>query len=82
MPHVDPENHSRLTQREREVAALLLDASPLGEIANQLNIALSTVRAHVQSMRLKTSSSSLVALALWVALHWNCCLAEPTSAEH
>ncbi len=45
-----------LTRREREVTALYLDGSSIEEIADDLSIAVSTVKNHINNVRTKTST--------------------------
>ncbi|TCP13777.1 regulatory LuxR family protein [Crenobacter luteus] len=53
---------SVFTQREREVAALLVDGLTNLELAEQLGCTVRTVKAHIASMRDKTGTANRTAL--------------------
>jgi DNA-binding NarL/FixJ family response regulator len=53
----------RMTQREREVIALIVDAKSNKEIANELNIATFTVKSHVHNIMEKLALHSRLQIA-------------------
>jgi len=55
---------SELTDRELEVAKLVADGNTNAEIAEQMNITVRTVKAHMTSIFTKTNLRDRVALAL------------------
>lgn len=57
-----------LTHSEEQVLAILCQGATAPEIANQLNIAVSTVRSHVRSLCAKTHCNSVRALVRQVAV--------------
>lgn len=60
-------NKAQLTQREREVAALLGQGLPQTKIAQVLGIEYTTIQAHVGNIRVKTGATSARHLALMAA---------------
>ncbi len=58
----------RLTSAEERVLALLCDGQEVAEIAQTLEVATSTIRSHVVSLRNKTSVSSIRQLIQRIAL--------------
>ena len=70
---MDLGRHARLTPRERLVLIGLLQGRTISSVAESLGVKLSTVRAHVRAMHLKTETHSLIELVLWAAKHHECC---------
>ena len=62
---------AKLTQREREVVALLAQGTRQAEIARRLCISPRTVEAHVRSARSKAGASSSFELAVRAAVEAN-----------
>jgi DNA-binding NarL/FixJ family response regulator len=60
---VHPGAHVRLTSREREVLALLVDGRSNDEIAQSLRIASATVETHIKRMFARTQAASRTELA-------------------
>ena len=57
-----------LTDREREVTALLAQGKTHNEIAHKLGISIHTVRTYVQRARLRTGCDSSLTLAVKFAV--------------
>lgn len=60
-------NMAGLTEREREIVALLSQGKRLTEIAAMLHISYSTVTWHAQNLRAKTDTLSTFELAVKAA---------------
>ncbi len=60
---------SQLTEREREVLALLVDGASGRDIANRLGISRNTVRTHVQSILTKLQVHSRLEAATFAVRH-------------
>ena len=79
-PSAEPEPVSaldRLTQREREVAALVAQGLTNGQIAERLVITQRTVAAHIEHILNKLGFSSRTQVGVWAAEHR---LVEPSLA--
>lgn len=57
--------NEHLSCREQEVLQLIADGYRSGEIASQLVLARSTVKAHVETILRKTNSHSRAAAVAW-----------------
>jgi DNA-binding NarL/FixJ family response regulator len=62
---ISRDESSALTPREAEVLAAVCAGATNDEIADQLHMALSTVKGHISSMMHKTAATNRVKLVIW-----------------
>ena len=67
MPEVRPETVKSLTERERQILGCLAQGASNREMANQLNMSESTVKAHLQRIMRRFDFSSRVQAAVFAA---------------
>lgn len=60
-------NGSRLTERRREVLALLMDGFSHEEICDELGIAAGSLKSHLAAMLQTTNARNKLQLAVWAA---------------
>lgn len=64
-PNAIPQMHQPLTEREKEVANLLVWGFTDKEVAVQLGISVQTARTHHSNINIKTQSRNLADLTRW-----------------
>lgn len=65
--------HARLTRRQQDVAAQLLDGVTPLQIASELTLAISTVRMHMRDLYAKVDTHAVPAFLRWAREHERCC---------
>ncbi|MCC6236911.1 MAG: response regulator transcription factor [Dehalococcoidia bacterium] len=73
----DESPHVQLTTAEREVLLLVIDLTPVGEIARKRRTSVGTVRSQIASIHRKLNVSTNAEAMLWGIAHRDCCLVLP-----
>jgi len=64
-----PPDENPLTERENEVVAVVARGLSNAEVANELHVSISTVKAHVAGAMAKLGARNRVELVIWAYEH-------------